>query len=124
MLPAIWLDECMQFTVRHAIEEPAVRTDILNRLRQFDSHPGIAFRGNHVGMDFTLWIFILGGENRAKQKNGCDLFEQTPHLTIMSPRSSVAGKIPSRGNPGQARFWFWIGYISGLAGLLPGLTVP
>jgi hypothetical protein len=51
----IRFNERVKFTICHAIEHPAVRTDVSDRPRQLDLHPGIAVRRDHVGLDFAFW---------------------------------------------------------------------
>src|SRR5580704_3068187 len=68
VLMRIRFHESVQFTICDAVEYPAICSDILSGLRQFNSYCRIAFRSDHVAHDFALRRRSLGRERDATDK--------------------------------------------------------
>lgn len=79
----ICIDEGMQFAIRHAVEHPAVRANVLRGVRHTDSYRGIAFRSDHVAFHLALRTGCLGWEESTKENDGYALFEQaSPRIVV------------------------------------------
>ena len=81
----IGIDEGMQFAICHVIEHPAISAHVLRRVRQMDSYPRIALRGDNVAFDFALRPRCLCWEEDAEENDDRNLFEQTSPLIVVDP---------------------------------------